>query len=624
MTQTLFFQTFGTQSYTATTDLDFTLQTLNLNAFSNSTLTISSTLAGTLAFTGATAAINQNGTGGTSTISAPVVLGSTIGASGLQVLGVGQSNTTISGVISSSSSTGGPLQIGVTDGVVNAGVVTLGATNTFAGGVVLKSGNLALTGTNAPGIFGNTINTLTIGSGTTASTGTVSGTATIINPVVIANASSNFVITGGANNVATTLTIGGLLGNGVSGPGGVIVQPAGTASVENFQGINTYTGSTSIGPIQYATVGTPGASGVLRLQGARTVDRDFGRQCFGWRRIRNQQSAGDSVNDLRVSATTPVNVTSGVVNVIGVSGYTNQAFGQMTAAGATSIGIGAAGGSVGVTITNLIRSNNGTVMISGANLGNAAAAPGVSNATVTIGQINGAAPASALVGGAGAAGTTTISIIPWATGDLQNAVTTASGTATTTLGFGSGFVTYDVNGVRLLNATTEYNANFGVNATDNVRPTASVALAAPTTENSVFVATNGLAISGSALSITSGALASNVAATTISAPVAFGASALRRSGHHCCRRLGEWQYDHSQRCADRFDPDQKWFRYPGPRQREQPLLGEYDHGRRRPNQHPQRQQPRHLAERHRRIDNHLRHANVQHWKRRAGLHRDEH
>ncbi|MEA3209852.1 MAG: fibronectin-binding autotransporter adhesin [Chthoniobacter sp.] len=141
---------------------------------------------------------------------------------------------------------------------------------------------------------------------------------------------------------------------------------------------------------------------------------------------------------------------------------------------------------------------------------------------VILTQINGAASGLALVGGGGAAGTKTISILPWALGDTSN-IATAPGKYST----GSGFVTYDTNGVRLL-SVGEYNTSNDVSnagTTENMRISASHALTTSKAVNSMFFSTSGATISGSpnGLTITSGALASNVATAIISAPVNFGA-----------------------------------------------------------------------------------------------------
>src|SRR5205823_7550814 len=111
--------------------------------------------------------------------------------------------------------------------------------------------------------------------------------------------------------------------------------------------------------------------------------------------------------------------------------------------------------------------------------------PGTANtATVALGMLNGAPPASALVGGGGAAGSTNISIFPFTT------ASTGAGVAGTTL------VTYGPNGLRALNTATEFAASlqsvpYATGATDNVRTVVPLVVASqPVTANSLTFATN--------------------------------------------------------------------------------------------------------------------------------------
>lgn len=507
-------QSFGASGFTAANDFNLTLQTLRLNMFSSAGSTLSSTLAGNYAFTGA-AGIQQIGSGGATTISAPIALGST--ATGLTFSGSGLSNTTLSGVISSNTSTGAPITIGTSTAVPNAGITTLSAANTFAGGVVLNSGSLSLNSASALGILGSQVNTLTVNGGA------ISGqtNTTIINPMVL---NSDLTITGGSGTTSVLL-LGGFYGSGLTGAGGLIVRPAGSGQTQVLNGINTYSGATTIGQLRYAPTSTPTNAGGLRINGA--IGQVTGTSSFNVADgglLEINKAGGDSLNNIRVNASTAINVTSGFVQVIGSTGLTTTNLGQINIGGSGTILANTSGGANSSTILNfpnLTRVNSGTVVFAGANLGNAAAVAGTNNANIFLAQIGGAAPATSLVGGGGAAGTTTISILPFALGDAAN---TGSNFAA-----GTGFVTYGANGVRLLDAVTEYNTtnNFDTaGATDNMRisaaPTGPTAAA---TVNSVFVSTTGLTIGGTGpLTITSGALAmGNVAAGTISTPVNFGA-----------------------------------------------------------------------------------------------------
>ena len=166
-----------------------------------------------------------------------------------------------------------------------------------------------------------------------------------------------------------------------------------------------------------------------------------------------------------------------------------------------------------MTAGSLIRTNNAVALFRGANLGNA---PGnyVCNLTFTT------PPTAELVGGGGAEGTTTISIIPWALGGtLYNSIDT--------------FVTYGDYGIRPLNITTEFTnrIDVGTISSENVKlpPTSG------TTTNDLDTTINSLYMPGSdtlatvvagagTLTVTSGAIYLGAAKTItmIDANVSFG------------------------------------------------------------------------------------------------------
>jgi autotransporter-associated beta strand protein len=158
---------------------------------------------------------------------------------------------------------------------------------------------------------------------------------------------------------------------------------------------------------------------------------------------------------------------------------------------------------------SLAPANGGVALFRGANLGvNTIASQTANNSNIQF------TTAPTLVGGGGAAGSTNISIIPFALG------------GTTTADTGSTFVTYDAtNGIRPLNTSTEYNTSTTPGSwasTDNVRPSGTAALTGNTTVNSMYL--NAVSLTGtSTLTITSGALsASNT--TAISDNIDFGSA----------------------------------------------------------------------------------------------------
>jgi len=162
-----------------------------------------------------------------------------------------------------------------------------------------------------------------------------------------------------------------------------------------------------------------------------------------------------------------------------------------------------------IIMANLVRANNGTLDVRGTNLGSTAA----QNNQFRIGTAaNETAFVTALVGGAGAAGTKTISIVPWAIGETTTGALVATN-------MGNSLVTYVTGaGIRPLDFATEYSTFAGAGgATDNVRESLTTSLTAlPTqTVNSLVINNNNTAASsisvsgnnaGEILTVTSGAI----------------------------------------------------------------------------------------------------------------------
>lgn len=166
-----------------------------------------------------------------------------------------------------------------------------------------------------------------------------------------------------------------------------------------------------------------------------------------------------------------------------------------------------------LSAANVVRgSNNAVALVRGANLGTNPIASGAGTNIVL-----GTGPS--LIGGGGVAGSTNISIVPWMVG------------GTTTSDTGSTFVTYDsTSGLRPLSTVSEFASSVGVQATDNVRLTASAPLNADATVNALILVGNSsdaiaadLTAGGGTLTVTSGAilLGQN---TNVAAPIDFGAA----------------------------------------------------------------------------------------------------
>ena len=149
-----------------------------------------------------------------------------------------------------------------------------------------------------------------------------------------------------------------------------------------------------------------------------------------------------------------------------------------------------------VTAGSLVRANGGVVLFRGTNLGSTQG-----NNTANIKFTT--APTAELIGGGGPAGTTTISILPWAHG----------GTNTATFGT---FVTYDVaNGIRPLSTNSEFASSItdgSVSSNNVLLPPASgtTLVNSPTTINSLMMPgddTLATVINGTGtLKVTSGAV----------------------------------------------------------------------------------------------------------------------
>ncbi len=170
---------------------------------------------------------------------------------------------------------------------------------------------------------------------------------------------------------------------------------------------------------------------------------------------------------------------------------------------------------------NVLRTNHSTLNIRGRDLGNAGGGAQVARVLIDNAQEAGFKSANE-IGGGGAIGTTTISIIPWAIGqDLANNVNDLS--------VGNSFLHYDVaNGFRALALGSEYDTFGTAGATSNVREALSGnlsigAAAGVTTINSLVIdgnATQGLDVSGAgageSLEITSGGLLFTTSGATAS------------------------------------------------------------------------------------------------------------
>ncbi|MFM7561635.1 MAG: beta strand repeat-containing protein, partial [Planctomycetota bacterium] len=192
-------------------------------------------------------------------------------------------------------------------------------------------------------------------------------------------------------------------------------------------------------------------------------------------------------------------VTASVVNTETVGAISGAGYNVITVTPGTGTGF------TSLTATSLSRVERGTFLMRGTNIGSAGSG-NVGNLIFST------APTGDLVGGVGAAGTTSISILGYAIGDT-------SGSST-----GNTFVTYGPNGIRALNTTTEFAANLTSGATTNARLTASTANNSSVTVNSLALASSGAITGTGTVNVTSGAILNNNSSATISNTIAFGSA----------------------------------------------------------------------------------------------------
>jgi fibronectin-binding autotransporter adhesin len=450
---------------------------------------------------------NSNLTG--STIAAPIVLNTnltfTSAANSLDTM-------TVSGAISGSSG------IIVTTSAAHdeVGFVTLSsATSSFTGGVTLNSGGLQ-PGASTTGSAG-AVTAGPLGTGTL----TVNGGVLLTSTVTLANAialNANLIYAGGSG--ADTLS--GVISNGLTGSGGITNQSRGsTLSLTNA---DTYTGPTFVRnepiPITNAApaVGTISFSGAT---GSALSSSSFTAQGGGTILL---DSSGIASAIVRIGSGAGVNLNNGIFTI--KSGTTTttptsftQSAGILTGNGTNVVNISTATGAattegVDLSFSSLARAGNSTFLFNGtAAFGTAANGLGVSQLTFTT-------PPTLV--GAGALLSKSAPIIPYAVG---------SSSATPTSGTGTDLVTYDTNGVRLLQAAEYNTALTPANAGTNIKLTA----AGGTITNNANLSVQALVLSPASgadtlsgtgtLTFTSGTILSTTSGTnTINNNVNFGSA----------------------------------------------------------------------------------------------------
>ena len=387
-------------------------------------------------------------------------------------------------VVSSGLSISAPISGGGTAGLTKtgAGNLSLSGQNTYTGGTHVNGGLVVVAaggeGDAALGATGAGNGLFFNGGGMVfaAGSGTTSGR-------------DIFLDTGGATFYTPRFAV---LNGGISGPGSLTVGALTTGSNDSgpiLQGVNTYTGATV-------------SRGGLTLSGAGSILASPSYDLLGRVVLDNSRT---NVAD-RLSDTAPVTLRGvDFISYGNASAASSETLGAVTGVNGfntfeispSAAGSGSPGQADSLTVASLARQNNSTFAFRGPGLGGAPGA-GVAN------FYSMAAPT--LVGGGGGAGTTNVSILPYAIGN-----TSLLGSAGAADLVGSSLVTYGANGFRPL-ATTEYATAFGGNATDNVRLAGATAIPATgVTVNAVLLAPSAAStaaapvLTGGTINVTSGA-----------------------------------------------------------------------------------------------------------------------
>lgn len=474
----IIFSQLGSGAYTAANDLGnpFLLSFLDLESGGGG-VTVSSLASNTLQF-GSSSVISQNGIG-VAVISSTATL---TGASSTMISGANFGNVQVSGVLSGDNS----LNINRLSSQPFTGLVDLTGANIYGSGTDLQAGNLRVGNATALGT-----GTLRITGGTLGAT----TTTTIANPVLV-NA-TNLVYSGFAN-----LTLTGVIGE--IGTSGVTLSSM-TGSTLILQGTNTYTGPTNtvVNPRISSNGPTVGNLTFSGANGSSNLSSGFTFNGGGTLTLDN--SAAGANNDDRIGNSAPVTISGGTLVVNGANGgATVENIGSFTGSGSVFVTMNAGTtGNTGTTLQadSLVRSNRAQFLFR-ANSANFGGPIGANVANLAFDSI------PALFGGGGAAGTTTISIIPYAIGGITTGST------------GTDLVTYGANGVRPLSTTAnEYATTItdGSTTLNNVRLNAATAITLPTQINALVIAsTTPFTGSTSTLTLANGTLL-NTSAFTVPA-----------------------------------------------------------------------------------------------------------
>ena len=434
-------------------------------------------------------------------LSAPLPAQTTITYTNGQTDATGHSITAPNDPTTLTIATGAATQSGVLSGTgsvikTGAGTLTLSGANTFIGPVAVNAGTLNIYHDTNLGTAGNAV---TLAGGTLQSSSTYSS-----HPLAISSASN--VDVGGTQGsvVFTTLQNAALTGSGAltKTGGGTFFLAAGSGNTFSGDIMLAVNGGTlQVGSAAPST--TLGGAKLASLTSANTITVNRG----GTFSIQENDSTtarnGYLADRLGTAGNRPaVALAGGTFNLNGANNAATmtQTVGPLILTGSSAITVTRnLAGTPELIFSNLNRAFGAFANFTGTALGS-----GTNDGRILF------TSAPALVGGGGAAGTTTMSILPGARAGI--------------IGPGSDLATYGANGVRPLTAA-EYNvaaANNinGAGATENVKisdaaTSAFAALSGPTTINGLVItaAVNATWAMGNTLTLTSGQLIDTAANT---------------------------------------------------------------------------------------------------------------
>ncbi len=361
-------------------------------------------------------------------------------------------------------------------------------TLTFDSGVLGGTANLNTLGSNAT--------TQTISAGIAVASGSslrVNGGTQVLTTSGTFNAGSSSVnVNNGTVSTSTWSVNGDLQGNGTitaSGLGGISInstQKSFTGTVIANQG---RTGVSNAGSITLNNSGSLANAAEFVINGYLT-----GGTTQNGGSVSSGDNASQAVNPGQRLTRNRITLNGGSLTVNGqaLTGLPTDLISDTVAnmnfnSGYSLITVSANATTAGtrLIVTTLERAQGASGYVRSSTLGG--------TARLTVGN-----PNSFLVGGGGAEGTTTMSIIPWLGGINNN----ANGANPV------GFSTYGANGIRALDTTTEYAVSITAGATANVNLGSVAVLAGDTTVNSLRLTSGSVGNLGTGrkLTIASGGL----------------------------------------------------------------------------------------------------------------------